>query len=902
MTMAAPHIPPFLEVTAAGDDMEISSPFTRLDDDIDIDIDLTADPDMDYMLEDGRSDAGQNVQQPEQESNKDDLMIDDPFADVQSDVMRDDVSVDEHLTDVDDGNLEKSQVNDVQEETQQFTAAEAIYEEHGTHHQEDASGQGEGYIGNNHNAPDLTVENPSDAQHLATDPIIVGGHDGSDNVVATALASDTVEPVSGTESLLPAHYQDDDFSERRNGPSETLDQASHLQGGSPENAPGTTAEYDSFDQVEPANDPEGKAYESQPDHQEVFTGDFSHEENNEQLAQEPAEESGSLALFPQEEQSATHNGFPYHGGDGEEPQEHGSSSNSHPADESLSNYHPVVIVYEGEEISLFHDASLTFFLRDRSLYHRDISDLFEGFREVLGDSMHEEEELEIGIEELELYISEDSKHTTTASLAAIVDVYVELQHLDGVEDPDPLYVTLTRRIAFSPRLRSLRNDIAAGKGMSQITFPPAYAEFQEHSPEQDDEGQLSLEGTGMPGEQELTAAGQPDEATATNVLDENGQSENAGIPEATRSLFTGETESARIQETTMSLFARETEDGSTHPATGNGGPVDNHDEVDKASPEGDVADVPSGSTQLPEDHGISEAYDEAKSKPVAEEPATDLQEDDLIDYEDDEDDEQISSRSSTLQAENVAPPKDGDLEKSTQDRSHTSAHLNQGAIDTAPPVDPTGGDEIGGSFDTPALREYAASSVTFDENVHPTTNHEEFDFDVSSTTVGPSTTVRPSTGLRGGDVLEQDFAVGAEEFTEGDDEDTQDWTDPQADESFAHFEQTDGQDNIFADSTFDGNENWEEYVEEGDKAADDHAATSKEQTSNNEEDYETINFDDDEDEALPNPEFTASFPASGASDPPGVYPSPNGKRSWSEHNEGQGDQYSEEDAKRIRSH
>ena len=74
--------------------------------------------------------------------------------------------------------------------------------------------------------------------------------------------------------------------------------------------------------------------------------------------------------------------------------------------------HPVVVVYQNNEISLFppleqdEASSQTFFLHDEKLAGQSISKLLEECRVVLAESIGEEEELEIRIEELGLYINE----------------------------------------------------------------------------------------------------------------------------------------------------------------------------------------------------------------------------------------------------------------------------------------------------------------------------------------------------------------------------------------------------------------------------------------------------------------------------------------------------------------
>ena len=49
----------------------------------------------------------------------------------------------------------------------------------------------------------------------------------------------------------------------------------------------------------------------------------------------------------------------------------------------------------------------------------------------------------------------------------VVDIYVQLQHYDGLDDPPALYIQLTTKPRFSPRFEYLMNAVAEQKGLSQ---------------------------------------------------------------------------------------------------------------------------------------------------------------------------------------------------------------------------------------------------------------------------------------------------------------------------------------------------------------------------------------------------------------------------------------------------
>ena len=50
-----------------------------------------------------------------------------------------------------------------------------------------------------------------------------------------------------------------------------------------------------------------------------------------------------------------------------------------------------------------------------------------------------------------------------------MDLYLDLQRLDGVDDPDPLYLTLTTKTRFINRLQYLVSAVVKGKGLSQLS-------------------------------------------------------------------------------------------------------------------------------------------------------------------------------------------------------------------------------------------------------------------------------------------------------------------------------------------------------------------------------------------------------------------------------------------------
>ncbi|KAI9675655.1 MAG: hypothetical protein M1817_001022 [Caeruleum heppii] len=142
------------------------------------------------------------------------------------------------------------------------------------------------------------------------------------------------------------------------------------------------------------------------------------------------------------------------------------------ASAAVPHGHQVVVIYEGSEVYLFppsnDDASSTFFLSDEALAGASISELLVAIRTVLAASIDEDDELSIFLEELDLTLNEDSHHTTQISLRQLVDLHVQLHRVDGIPDPDPLYMTLTCSPSITRKVKDLANAVAEGKGLSQV--------------------------------------------------------------------------------------------------------------------------------------------------------------------------------------------------------------------------------------------------------------------------------------------------------------------------------------------------------------------------------------------------------------------------------------------------
>ncbi|KAF4547552.1 Hypothetical protein D9617_40g012920 [Elsinoe fawcettii] len=149
-------------------------------------------------------------------------------------------------------------------------------------------------------------------------------------------------------------------------------------------------------------------------------------------------------------------------------------SQSSEGQHTYTGLHTAVVKYEGGEYSLFPSSGLAdgeeYFLENENLASGSIGDLLQACRVVLGDAILDDEELELHVEDLGLYLSEDSPAAFSTSFSELLDIFVQLHRQDGNDQPPPMSVSLTRKARFANRLTLLANAAAEGKGLSQLPF------------------------------------------------------------------------------------------------------------------------------------------------------------------------------------------------------------------------------------------------------------------------------------------------------------------------------------------------------------------------------------------------------------------------------------------------
>lgn len=159
-----------------------------------------------------------------------------------------------------------------------------------------------------------------------------------------------------------------------------------------------------------------------------------------------------------------------------------STHDTEPHSPTVTGLHPTIVEYDGNEIFLFPSREPASFeqylLVNENLVTSSLGDLLQACRVVLGESISEDEELVLGVEELDLYVSEDSTPAFSTSFSELLDCYVKLHQHDGNDHPPAFRVTLTTKTRFTNRLTTITQAIAEGKGFSQLPFLQEYNQFE----------------------------------------------------------------------------------------------------------------------------------------------------------------------------------------------------------------------------------------------------------------------------------------------------------------------------------------------------------------------------------------------------------------------------------------
>lgn len=471
MAMAANQTLSGLQVTAPEEDMEISD-YERTADDIDIDIDISVEPireEDDYMV-DG----------PSEHENKDDVMLDSDGQEDEDGMMQDNFSVpDEHLTDA-------SEIGYVDVEVK-----EAPQEAPDTEVQD--GDQVDDFIDYDDNVTLEPKEEDDQAQMQPSEaaPLVLQNASENNQVVDPAdienapfqqaakiiTASHQVEPLRQAADPQQPHTSEDVSHEQTDNDVESSEVPPNPSEDSADKSPVGASQESHVSEQQPETDANGP--------EEKFQDQEAPEEHSDQNFAQSPKNVDSLPM-PEPSHGTNEDETGAKTIDGPVNLTHETQDVEEQQSTSTQSLHPVVVVYNEEEISLFPpndgDTSGSFyFLQDEELAHGSIRSLLDACRQILGDTVQHEDELEIDVAELGLRLSEESLDAAQCTFAQVLDAYIQLHRNDGVENPGPLYVTLSTRTKFSARLEAIMKAVSDGKGMSDLPFPDYGAEEEPYS-------------------------------------------------------------------------------------------------------------------------------------------------------------------------------------------------------------------------------------------------------------------------------------------------------------------------------------------------------------------------------------------------------------------------------------
>lgn len=231
-----------------------------------------------------------------------------------------------------------------------------------------------------------------------------------------------------------------------------------------------------------------------------------------------------------------------------------------PSVKDASSLEHVIVVYRDVEYALFsaseHDDPDLYFLSDKAIAEKPLSEFFRAIRDVIRDDLTDEDELCLVVDSLGLQAEEVSSCIDEVSLLQVLSLHAKLAENDGLENSGGCHITLQTRTNFSRRFSSLMAGAAEGKGLSHYAYwngqslslddaeDPGESKFDFES---NADGEELAEATGSDNEKqqyesaEVNApgrdlVGQTDEQVALQVReDESEKSQQPALLEATSS-------------------------------------------------------------------------------------------------------------------------------------------------------------------------------------------------------------------------------------------------------------------------------------------------------------------------------------------------------------------------------
>jgi len=400
----APH-PFHLEVPIADDTMSISSDTGQRDRDIDIDIDPDFDTidyeDDDQMLEDVRSDRGMADAIEGDVPPNDDVMADEYVIDnleAQDGMMQDEtISVaaqDEELLDFSDDEVR----DDVpQEETGYNTAG----------------GENIPHIDNEHET-NVDQVGETHTEHTAISEEVVQHAVPEDSDRFDALEGQ-IEYIEGLQEQIST-----ESAEKDNEATQTTgypEQDQSVVAADPDHSTDANDEV----QIDQSNDhgatglllgeSEQQTAEIAGHGQAVYSTDAATDAHPEAALLAASKQYADTAPGPEENLNESIPAAVTAEAEGI-TQTASAPHDEHVGTPTITGLHPTIVRYQGSEVALFPSSDPAsreqYFLQDENLVNGSIGDLLQACRVVLGRDITEDEELEMRIDDLGLYVSEVS--------------------------------------------------------------------------------------------------------------------------------------------------------------------------------------------------------------------------------------------------------------------------------------------------------------------------------------------------------------------------------------------------------------------------------------------------------------------------------------------------------------
>ncbi|KAI5249640.1 hypothetical protein E4T42_05145 [Aureobasidium subglaciale] len=581
----ATALQPSFSLQQPEDSMEISSEYGNMDADIDIDLDAPDAADTNMMS--FQQDDHQMQEDPKSDRPDDDLMIDDSNLEDTDRMMQDDAlppqEQDEELLDFseDEEDVPMNPAEPPQPEPQHAPQPEAPIEQ--TAIQEELIEQ-------------VRSETATELLTQGVQPV-----DSVDTEIAPAQLHPQVEaPQPVTDSTVTSHEPSDPNQVSLDQTAQSEAQSQVQKEAQPVIVTASAEQDDTYVQqsvvestetLSASNDSLDQSVQAAPQVLNEEKHQAEGNDNNEtSLTQEDDDQSVQRTLTRQETDLSNYT----------VPDDY--SRERQVNSPTVTGLHPTIVEYQENEIYLFpsRDPAVPeqYLLQNENLVTTSLGDLLQACRTALADNIGEDEELVLGVEELDLFVSEDSTPAFSTSFSELLDMYLQLHKFDGNDNPPPFRVSLSTKTRFSNRLASITQAISEGKGFSQLPFLQYYDyDVPTELPDEDFDDDFN-EIIKSDEQQQLTDEGASAVESVQSAVDDQHVAEKTSAP--TEELQTGTTDPAQEGE-----YEEEASAQAEMPTDAVDQSEYNHDETQYFDAQGDESEL------VGESHGGQASSDEA---------------------------------------------------------------------------------------------------------------------------------------------------------------------------------------------------------------------------------------------------------------------------------------------------